>query len=46
MSTVLHPWSTWDVMGEHVELVAHAGGGVFCSDDGGSERVPSVEGVA
>ncbi len=26
-----HPWSTWDVLGEHVEVVAHAVGGVCCS---------------
>ncbi len=25
-----HPWSTWDVLGEHVEVVAHAVGGVCC----------------
>jgi hypothetical protein len=27
-----HPWSTWDVLGEHVEVVAHAIGGVCCSN--------------
>jgi hypothetical protein len=26
-----HPWSTWVVLGEHVEVVAHAIGGVCCS---------------
>jgi hypothetical protein len=26
-----HPWSTWDVLGEHVKVVAHAVGGVCCS---------------
>ncbi len=26
-----HPWSTWDVLGEHVGVVAHAIGGVCCS---------------
>jgi hypothetical protein len=26
-----HPWSTWDVLGEHVEVVAHDVGGVYCS---------------
>jgi len=26
-----HPWSTWDVLGEHVEVVAHAVGRVCCS---------------
>jgi hypothetical protein len=25
-----HPWSTWDVLGEHVEVMAHAVGGVCC----------------
>lgn len=27
-----HPWSTWDVMGEHIEVAAHAVGGVCCLD--------------
>ncbi len=27
-----HPWSTWDVLGEHVEVVAHHVGGVCCSN--------------
>jgi hypothetical protein len=31
----LHPWSTWDVLGEHVEVVAHAVGGVCCSSGDG-----------
>jgi hypothetical protein len=26
-----HLWSTWDVLGEHVEVVAHAVGGICCS---------------
>jgi len=30
-SYTFHPWSTWDVLGEHVEVVAHAIGGVCCS---------------
>ncbi len=30
-SCIFHPWSTWDVLGEHVEVVAHAIGGVCCS---------------
>jgi len=30
-SCTFHPWSTWDVLGEHVEVVAHAVGGVYCS---------------
>jgi hypothetical protein len=25
-----HPSSTWDVLGEHVEVVAHVVGGVCC----------------
>ncbi len=31
-SCIFHPWSTWDVLGEHVEGVAHAVGGVCCSN--------------
>ncbi len=31
-SCTFHPWSTWDVLGEHVEVVAHAIGGVCCSN--------------
>ncbi|CAK9275493.1 unnamed protein product [Sphagnum jensenii] len=30
-SYTFHPWSTWDVLGEHVKVVAHAIGGVCCS---------------
>jgi hypothetical protein len=30
-SCTFHPWSTWDVLGEHVEVVAHTIGGVCCS---------------
>jgi hypothetical protein len=26
-----HPWSTWDVLGEHLEVVAHAVGRAYCS---------------
>jgi hypothetical protein len=26
-----HPWTTWDMLGEHVEVVAHAVGRVCCS---------------
>jgi hypothetical protein len=29
-SCIFHPWSTWDVLGEHVEVVAHVVGGVCC----------------
>ncbi len=25
---IFHPWSTWDVLGKHVEVVAHAVGKV------------------
>jgi hypothetical protein len=32
-SCTFHPWSTWDVLGEHVEVVAHAVGGVCCFSD-------------
>ncbi len=32
---IFHPWSTWDVLGEHVEVVAHDVGGVCYSS-----RVP------
>ncbi len=31
-SCTFHLWSTWDVLGEHVEVVAHAVGGVYCSN--------------
>jgi hypothetical protein len=30
-SCTFHPWSIWDVLGEHVEVVAYAIGGVCCS---------------
>jgi hypothetical protein len=30
-SCTFHPWSTWDVLGKHVEVMAHAVGGVCCS---------------
>jgi hypothetical protein len=30
-SCTFHPWSTWDVLGEQVEVVAHVVGGVCCS---------------
>jgi hypothetical protein len=30
-SCTFHTWSTWDVLGEHVEVVAHVVGGVCCS---------------
>ena len=30
-SYTFHPWSIWDVLGEHVKVVAHAVGGVCCS---------------
>ncbi len=29
-SCTFHPWSTWDVLGTHVEVVTHAVGGVRC----------------
>jgi hypothetical protein len=28
-SCTFHPWSTWDVLGEYVEVVAHVVGGVL-----------------
>jgi hypothetical protein len=31
-SCTFHPWSTWDVLGEHVEVVSHVVGGVCCSN--------------
>jgi len=31
-SYTFHPWSTWDVLGKHVKVVAHALGGVCCSN--------------
>jgi hypothetical protein len=33
-SCTFHPWITWDVLREHVEVVAHAVG-VCCSSDVG-----------
>jgi hypothetical protein len=30
-SCTFHPWSTWDVLGEHAEVVAHVVGRVYCS---------------
>ncbi len=46
-SCIFHPWSTWDVLGEHVEVVAHAVGGVYYSSDvplgDMEERVASPE---
>jgi hypothetical protein len=30
-SYTFHSWSTWDVLGEHVEVVAHVVRGVCCS---------------
>jgi hypothetical protein len=30
-SCTFHPWSTWDVLGKYVEVVAHAVGRVYCS---------------
>ncbi len=30
-SCTFHPWSRWDVLGEHVEVMAHAIGGVCYS---------------
>jgi hypothetical protein len=32
-SCTFHPWSTWHVLGEHVEVVAHVVGGVCCFSD-------------
>jgi hypothetical protein len=29
-SYTFHPWNTWDVLGEHVEVVAHVVRGVCC----------------
>jgi hypothetical protein len=31
-SCTFHPWSTWDVLGEHAEVVAHAIGRVCYSN--------------
>ncbi len=45
-----HPWNTWDVLGEHVEVVTHAVGGVCCSSGvrlgDMKERVASLEVLA
>jgi hypothetical protein len=30
-SCTFHPWSTWDVLGKHLEVVAHVVGGICCS---------------
>jgi hypothetical protein len=30
-SCTFHPWSTWDVLEEHVKVMAHVVGGVCCS---------------
>ncbi len=30
-SCTFHLWSTWDVLGEHVEVMAHVVGRVCCS---------------
>jgi C-5 cytosine-specific DNA methylase len=45
-STILHPWRSWDVIDEHVELIAHVDGGVVGSDDGVEEHAPSFERAA
>jgi hypothetical protein len=49
-SCTFHPWSTWDVLEEHVEVVAHAVGGVCCSSGvplgDMEERVASPEVLA
>jgi hypothetical protein len=46
-SCTFHPWSTWDVLGGHVEVAAHAIGGVCCSSGvplgDMEERVASLE---
>jgi hypothetical protein len=31
-SCIFHPWSTWDVLREHLEVMAHAIEGVCCSN--------------
>ncbi len=31
-SCTFHPWSTWEVLGEHVKVVAHVVEGVCCSN--------------
>jgi hypothetical protein len=49
-SCTFHPWNTWDVLGEHVEVVAHVVGGVCCSSGvplgDTEERVASPEVLA
>jgi hypothetical protein len=49
-SCSFHTWNTWDVLGEHVEVVAHVVGGVCCSDGvplgDMEERVASPEVLA
>jgi hypothetical protein len=44
-SCTFHLWSTWDVLGVHVKVVAHAVGGLCCSSgvplDDLEERVAS-----
>jgi hypothetical protein len=49
-SCIFHPWSTWDVLGEHVEVMAHVVGGVCCSSGvplgDMEERVASPEVLA
>jgi hypothetical protein len=46
-SCTFHPWSTWDVLGAHVEVVTHVVGRVCCSSGvplgGTEERVASSE---
>jgi hypothetical protein len=46
-SCTFHPWSTWDVLGEHVEVVAHVVGRICCSIsvplDDMEEHVASLE---
>ncbi len=49
-SGICHPWSTWDVMCEHEDSEAHAGG-EFCCSSGVplgdvEERMASPEKVA
>ncbi len=49
-SCTFHPWSTWDVLGEHVEVVAHVVGRICCSSGvplgDMEERVASPEVLA
>jgi hypothetical protein len=49
-SCTFHLWSTWDVLGKHMEVVAHAVGGVCCSSGvplgDMEERVASFEVLA